>query len=237
MAVKRHGKRYRALIEGEEPDAAYSVEQAIERIKQSATAKFDETVDVAFRLGVDPRQSDQRVRGTVNLPHGTGKTLRVGVFARGEAATLAEQAGADVVGAEDLVQKIEAGWKEFDILVASRDMMSIVGRLGKRLGPKMPNPKAGTVTDDVAKTVRDLKGGRAEFRMDKAGNVHLTIGKASYPPEHLVENLATLVAALLKARPPATKGQYIRRIHLSSTMGPSVAVDLGAAEAAAERAA
>lgn len=235
--MKRHGKRYRALMEGEEPDATYSVEQAIERIKQSATAKFDETVDVAFRLGVDPRQSDQRVRGTVNLPHGTGKTLRVGVFARGEAATLAEQAGADVVGAEDLVQKIEAGWKEFDILVASRDMMSIVGRLGKRLGPKMPNPKAGTVTDDVAKTVRDLKGGRAEFRMDKAGNVHLTIGKASYPPEHLVENLATLVAALLKARPPATKGQYIRRIHLSSTMGPSVAVDLGAAEAAAERAA
>jgi large subunit ribosomal protein L1 len=233
--VKRHGKRYRALVEHREPDTTYSVEQAIERIKESANAKFDETIDVAFRLGVDPRQSDQRVRGTVNLPHGTGKTLRVGVFARGEAATLAEQAGADVVGAEDLVQKIEAGWKDFDVLVASRDMMSIVGRLGKRLGPKMPNPKAGTVSEDVAKTVRDLKGGRAEFRMDKAGNVHLTIGKASYPPEHLVENFVTLMSALVKARPAAAKGQYIRRIHLSSTMGPSVAVDLGAAESAAEQ--
>jgi large subunit ribosomal protein L1 len=233
--MSRHGKRYRALIENVDREAALPVDQAIERVKQSANAKFDETVDVAFRLGVDPRQSDQRVRGTVNLPHGTGKTLRVAVFARGEAATLAQEAGADTVGAEDLVEKIESGWKDFDILVASRDMMSIVGRLGKRLGPKMPNPKAGTVTDDVARTVRDLKGGRAEFRMDKAGNVHMTIGKVSYPADHLTENFATLVSALIKARPGAAKGQYIRRIHLSSTMGPSVGVDVAAAEAASEQ--
>jgi large subunit ribosomal protein L1 len=235
--MNRHGKRYRALIENRDSVETHPVETAIERVKQTANAKFDETVEVAFRLGVDPRQNDQRVRGMVNLPHGTGKTLRVGVFARGEAATLAEQAGADAVGAEDLVAKIEAGWKEFDVLVASRDMMSVVGRLGKRLGPKMPNPKAGTVTEDVARTVRDLKGGRAEFRMDKAGNVHITIGKVSYPPEHLVENFSTLMGALIKARPSAAKGQYIKRIHMSSTMGPSVAVDVGAAEASAERAA
>lgn len=235
--MARHGKRYRALAEKRDREVAYPVAEAIDRLKQVAGAEFDETVDIAFRLGVDPRQSDQRVRGTVNLPHGTGKTLRVAVFARGEAATLAQEAGADVVGAEDLVQKIEAGWKEFDVLVASRDMMSIVGRLGKRLGPKMPNPKAGTVTDDVARTVRDLKGGRAEFRMDKAGNIHMTIGKVSYPAEHLLENFTALVAALVKARPAAVKGQFIRRIRVSATMGPSVGVDVGGAEAIAEQAA
>jgi len=235
--MARHGKRYRALAEQRDREVTYPVAEAIDRLKQMAGAKFDETVDIAFRLGVDSRQSDQRVRGMVNLPHGTGKTLRVAAFARGEAASLAQEAGADVVGAEDLVQKIEAGWKEFDVLVASRDMMSIVGRLGKRLGPKMPNPKAGTVSDDVARTVRDLKGGRAEFRMDKAGNIHMTIGKVSYPAEHLVENFAALVTALVKARPAAAKGQFIRRIYLSATMGPSVGVDVGAAEAIAEQAA
>ena len=212
----------------------YAPQAALELVKQSATAKFDETVDLAIRLGVDPRHGEQMVRGTVNLPHGTGKSPRVVAFAKGEKAAQAEAAGADLVGAEDLVQKIESGWKDFDILVATRDVMSMVGRLGKRLGPRMPNPKAGTVTDDIARAITELKSGKVEFRVDKAGNLHAAIGKVSYPVEHLLENFNAFTSALLKAKPAAAKGQYLRKIRVSSTMGPGVSIDPALAQQTAE---
>jgi len=174
------------------------------------------------------------VRGTVTLPHGTGKAPRVAVFAKGERATEAEEAGAEVVGAEDLVAKIDAGWKDFDVLVATRDMMGMVGRLGKKLGPRMPNPKAGTVTDEIGRTVRELKQGKIEFRVDKAGNVHAPIGKVGYQIGQLVENLAAFLGAVLKVRPAAAKGQYLKRVVVSSTMGPGIKIDPAAASTAAE---
>ncbi len=231
--MKKHGKRYEnALkkIELEQPAAPQAVFQAV---KDSATAKFNETVEAAIRLGVDPRQGDQMVRGSVNLPHGTGKSPKVAVFARGENATAAEEAGADVVGAEDLVARIDEGWRDFDILVATRDMMGIVGKLGRKLGPRMPNPKAGTVTENIAQTVRDLKGGKAAFRVDKQANIHVPIGKVSYSIEQLEENFLSLVQALLRAKPSSAKGAYLKKISISSTMGPAFRVDPSVATAQA----
>ena len=230
----KHGKRYEAAVATLERAELASPEQALQRVKETASAKFDETVDVAIRLGVDTKSGEQMVRGTLNLPHGSGKSPRIVAFAKGEAAAAAEQAGADVVGGEELVAKIEGGWKDFDILVAARDMMRLVGRLGKRLGPRMPNPKAGTVGDDLGKIVRDLKGGRVQFRMDRAGNVHVPIGKASFSAEQLAENFSALLLGVVRARPSSAKGQYLRRVSVSSTMGPSVHVDPDQAQALAE---
>jgi len=230
----KHGKRYEAAVATLERGELASPEQALQRVKATASAKFDETVDVAIRLGVDTKSGEQMVRGTITLPHGSGKSPRVVAFAKGEAATAAEQAGADVVGGEELVAKIEGGWKDFDIVVAARDMMRAVGRLGKRLGPRMPNPKAGTVGDDLGKIVRDLKGGRVQFRMDRAGNVHVPIGRASFSAEQLTENFGALLLAVLRARPASAKGQYLRKISVSSTMGPSVHIDPAQAQAFAE---
>jgi len=230
----KRGKRYEAAVATLERNGLLSPEEALRHVKEMASAKFDETVDVAIRLGVDAKSGEQMVRGTVNLPHGSGKSPRVIAFARGEAASAAEQAGADVIGAEDLVAKIEGGWKDFDVVVAARDMMRIVGRLGKRLGPRMPNPKAGTVGDDLGKIIRDLKGGRVQFRMDRAGNVHSPIGKASYSIEQLTENFGTIMLSVMRARPASSKGQFIRNISVSSSMGPSVDIDPAQAQALAE---
>lgn len=224
--MAKHGKRYKEVLGKLTFDAPVLSTAAIEAVKAGATAKFDETVEVAIRLGIDPRQSDQMVRGSVNLPHGTGKVKKIAVFARGENATAAEEAGADVVGAEDLVAKIDEGWKDFDILVATRDMMGIVGRLGRKLGPRMPNPKAGTVTDNIAQTIHDLKGGKAPFRADKAANIHVPIGKVSYTDDQLLENFSALIQALLRAKPGSSKGHYFRKITVSSTMGPGIKVDV-----------
>ena len=217
-----------------EVERKYSVEEACALVKKAKFAKFDETVDLAVRLGVNPKHADQMVRGAIVLPHGTGKSPRVVAFAQGEQAQAAEEAGADAVGGEDLVKKIEGGWKDFDVLVAARDMMRVVGRLGKRLGPRMPNPKAGTVGEDLGRIVRDLKGGQVQFRMDRGGNIQVPIGKASYPIEQLTENFGTLILAVMRAKPAASKGQYLRRIAVSSTMGPSVFVDQPQAQALAE---
>ncbi|MCL6519829.1 MAG: 50S ribosomal protein L1 [Armatimonadetes bacterium] len=231
-----HGKRYNEAVKKVEKGKAYDPEEALALVKELASAKFDETVDVAVRLGVDPRHGDQMVRGTTTLPHGTGKVRKVAVFAKGEKAKEAEEAGADVVGAEDLVKKIEEGWRDFDILVATPDMMSMVGKLGRILGPRMPNPKSGTVTMDIAKVVRDIKSAsRVEYRVDKAGNIHMPIGKVSFEKEKLLENFAALLSALIKARPAAAKGRYLRKITVSSTMGPGIDVDIQKAQAIAER--
>ncbi|GFP25445.1 large subunit ribosomal protein L1 [Candidatus Hakubella thermalkaliphila] len=220
-------KRYLTAIDGVKRDELLSPARAIKLAKEKATARFDETVEVAIRLGVDPRKADQQVRGTVILPHGTGKTPRVVVFAQGEKAREALQAGADVVGDEDLVQKIEQGWLEFDVAIATPDMMRIVGKLGKILGPRalMPNPKAGTVTFDVGKAVTDAKSGKIEFRVDKYGIIHLPIGKASFAPEQLVENYATLLDAVVRAKPAAARGRYLKSIVVCSTMGPGFKVN------------
>jgi large subunit ribosomal protein L1 len=230
----KHGKRYQTAVATLERQELASPREALQQVKETASAKFDETVDVAIRLGVDAKSGEQMVRGTVTLPHGSGKSPRVVAFARGEAAQAAEEAGADLVGAEDLVAKIEGGWKDFDVLVAARDMMRVVGRLGKRLGPRMPNPKAGTVGEDLGRIVRDLKGGRVQFRMDRGANLQVPMGKVSYTVEQLEENFGTLVLAVLRARPASAKGQYIRRIAVSSTMGPSVLVDPTQAQTLAE---
>ena len=232
--MAKRGKRYRAALQAIERGRLYPAAQAMELIKQTASAKFDETVEVAVRLGVDARHGDQMVRGTVTLPHGTGKPPRVAAIAQGEKAQEAEAAGADAVGGEDLVAKIDEGWREFDILVATRDVMRMVGRLGKKLGPRMPSAKSGTVSDEIGKTVRDLKGGKVEFRIDKAGIIHLPIGRGSFSAEQLAENLTALVGALIKARPASAKGQYLRRIAVSSAMGPSVFVDPAAVQTMAE---
>jgi large subunit ribosomal protein L1 len=204
-----------------------SLETAVEAILQLATAKFDETVEIAARLGVDPRRADQMVRSTVVLPHGTGKTKRVLVFAKGEQMKEAEAAGADHAGAEDLVEKIQGGWLDFDAVVATPDMMGQVGKLGKLLGPKglMPSPKTGSVTRDVAKAVAEIKAGRVEFRVDRAGNVHVPVGKVSFGRQKLVENISALFRELMRVKPAGAKGTYIRNITVSSTMGPGVPVD------------
>lgn len=230
------GKRYQEAAKKVEKIQNVEPADAIAAVKDAASAKFDETVEVAVRLGVDPRHGDQMVRGTTSLPHGTGKVRRVAVFAKGEKAKEAEDAGADVVGAEDLVAQITNGWREFDILVATPDMMSIVSKLGRTLGPRMPNPKAGTVTMDISKVVQDIKrAARVEYRVDKAGIIHMSIGKVSFSVEQLSENLSTLISALLKARPAAAKGRYFKKITVSSTMGPGIDIDVQKAQATAEK--
>ncbi|RMG74879.1 MAG: 50S ribosomal protein L1 [Nitrospirae bacterium] len=206
----------------------YPLEEAVELIKELSFAKFDESVDLAVNLGVDPKKSDQMVRGTVVLPHGTGKSVRVLVFAKGEKEKEALEAGADFVGAEDLAEKIQKGWLDFDKAVATPDVMSIVGKLGRILGPRglMPNPKLGTVTFDVAKAVKEIKAGKVEFKVEKGGIVHMPVGKVSFSKEQLVENIMAAIEAIQRAKPAASKGKYIKRITLSSTMGPGIRIDL-----------
>jgi len=235
--MPKHSKRYNELVRDQDLKAMHDVAEAIELVKRSASAKFPETVDVAVRLGVDPRHGDQMVRGTTNLPHGTGKVRRVAVFAKGEKAAEAEAAGADVVGAEDLIAQITGGWREFDILLATPDMMNAVGRaLGRTLGPRMPSPRSGTVTQDIGRVVRDIKSAsRAEYRVDKAGIIHMPLGKVNFTTEQLAENFTVLLGTLLKARPAAAKGRYLRGITLSATMGPGFKIDPQRAQAAAER--
>ncbi|MGK6320627.1 50S ribosomal protein L1 [Sphingomonas sp. DT-204] len=220
-------KKAKALAAAVDREKLYGVDEAINLVKTHATAKFDETIEVALNLGVDPRHADQMVRGVVTLPKGTGKTVRVGVFARGAKADEAREAGADVVGAEDLMEIVQGGTIDFDRCIATPDMMGIVGRLGKVLGPKglMPNPKLGTVTMDVAKAVKDAKGGQVEYRVEKAGIIHSGIGKASFPAEDLRANFDALVDAVIKAKPSGAKGKYLKKVAVSSSMGPGVKVD------------
>ena len=222
------GKRSRASREAFEGKQNLTVEDAIELVKSNATAKFDETVEVAMNLGVDPRHADQMVRGVVTLPNGTGKTVRVAVFARGAKADEAQEAGADIVGAEDLMESIQAGKIDFDRCIATPDMMPLVGRLGKILGPRnlMPNPKVGTVTMDVKTAVNNAKGGEVQFKAEKAGVIHAGIGKASFGADKLAENLRAFVEAVSRAKPAGAKGTYMKKVSLSSTMGPGVSVDV-----------
>lgn len=231
------GKKFTAAAGKIDRAKLYDVSQAVALVKSSAFAKFDETVEVAMRLGVDPKHADQMVRGTVVLPHGTGKSIRVAVVASGEKVREAEEAGADVVGADDLVQKIQGGFLDFEALVATPDMMKSLGRLGKILGPRglMPNPKAGTVTFEVAKAVKDLKAGKIEFRVDKTAIVHCPVGKVSFTEAKLVENTEALLAAIQRAKPAAAKGKYVKSVFLSSTMGPGVPVDPAVVEKTAGR--
>jgi len=221
------GKKYNASLEKIDRTKAYALEEALELIKTCAWAGFDETVDLAMNLGVDPRKADQMVRGTVSLPHGTGKVARVIVFAKGEKEKEATEAGADVVGAEDLAEKIQKGWLEFDSAIATPDMMGVVGRLGKILGPRglMPNPKLGTVTFEVAKAVQEIKAGKVEYRVEKAGIIHVPVGKLSFESSQLLENAGAVIRAVLKAKPSAAKGRYLKKATLSSTMGPGIRVD------------
>jgi len=223
-----HGKKYRTAVERYDPAARFQPRQAIEHVKKSAYAKFDETVDVALRLGVDPRHADQIVRGTVVLPHGTGKKVRVLVLTQGDRVKEAEAAGADFVGVE-YIAKIKEGWLDVDAIVATPDVMGQLGPLGRILGPRglMPNPKAGTVATDVAKAVRDIKAGKIEFRVDKTGNVHAPIGKISFSVDQLEANFTAFMDTIVRSRPSAAKGTYIRTVALSSTMGPGVRVDPG----------
>jgi large subunit ribosomal protein L1 len=224
--MSRHGKKFRKATETIE-QRPYPLADAVRLAKENAFAKFDETLEVAMRLGVDPKHADQMVRGTVVLPHGLGKTLRVLVFASGEKIHEAEQAGADFVGAEDLAKKIEGGWLDFDSVVATPDMMRVVGRLGRVLGPRglMPNPKTGTVTTDVAKAVGELKAGKVEFRVEKSGIIQAPVGKVSFTAQQLFENAAALIHAVLRAKPAAAKGKYVRSATISSTMGPGIRLD------------
>ena len=226
--MAKHGKRWRAGRELIDPERAYPIEEAVAVIKRAATAKFDETVECALNLGVDPRHADQMVRGTAQLPHGTGKPVRVAVFARGDKAEEARAAGADIVGAEDLAEVIQAGEMNFDRTIATPDMMPIVGRLGRILGPRglMPNPKLGTVTPNVAEAVQAAKGGQIQFRVEKAGLIHGGVGKASFPEAALVENIKAFVDAVNKAKPSGAKGTYLKRAAISSTMGPGVRVEI-----------
>lgn len=225
--MAKRGKRYAEAAKLVEADKLYDPEEAVQLVKQGAKAKFDETVEVAVRLGVDPRHADQQVRGAVLLPHGTGKTVRVIVFAKGDKIKEAEAAGADVVGSDELVERVQGGWLDFDVAVATPDMMASVGKLGRVLGPKglMPNPKTGTVTFEVADAVKEIKAGKIEYRVDKSGIVHAPIGKASFTPEQLLGNFLTLMDAINKAKPSAAKGTYVRSVTVSSTMGPGVKVN------------
>jgi len=232
--MAKHGKKFTAAA-AQVGDKQYSIEEAIPLVQQVKYAKFDETVEVALRLGVDPKHADQMVRGTVVLPHGTGKVVRVAVFAQGEKAQDALRAGADEVGAEDLVKKIEAGWLEFDVAIATPDTMGQVGRLGRILGRRglMPNPKAGTVTFDIERAVREVKGGRVEFKVDKGAIVHVPVGRASFDADQLAANLAALVDAINRAKPSGAKGTYLRTLTIATTMGPGIRVDIPAVLAAA----
>lgn len=221
------GKKYAAAAAKVESDKLYAPKEACALVKENATAKFDETIEAHFRLGVDTRQADQQLRGSISLPNGSGKTVRVAVFAEGEKAKEAEAAGADFVGSDELVTKIQGGFFDFDAAVATPDMMAKVGRLGKLLGPRnlMPNPKLGTVTPDVARIIGELKSGRVEYRADKFGICHVIIGKASFTPEQLAENYSAILSELLRAKPASTKGKYVKSITITSTMGPGVPVD------------
>ncbi len=220
------GKKYQEAAKLLEAGKTYTAEEAMELVKKTATAKFDETIELHVRLGVDPKYADQQVRGAIVLPHGTGKSKRVLVFAKGDKVAEAEAAGADFVGSDEIVTKIQGGWCDFDVAVATPDMMGTVGRLGKILGPRglMPNPKLGTVTMDITKAIKEIKAGKVEYRTDKAGNVHVPIGKASFDTEKLKANFQTLIDTLNKVRPAAVKGQYVRSVTVSATMGPGIHV-------------
>ncbi len=226
--MAKHGKRVAAIREAVKGKSMLPLNEAVELIKANASAKFDETVEIAMNLGVDPRHADQLVRGSVNLPNGTGKSMRVAVFAKGPKADEAKKAGADIVGAEDLMEQVQGGKIDFDRCIATPDMMPIVGRLGKVLGPRglMPNPKVGTVTMDVAQAVQDAKGGQVQFRVEKAGIVHAGVGKASFDAAKLVENIRAMVDAVNRSKPTGAKGTYLKKVSLSSTMGPGVSVAL-----------
>jgi large subunit ribosomal protein L1 len=226
--VAKRGKRYRAALEKVDPLKQYEPEEGVRLVKETASAKFDETVELHIRTGVDPRHADQVVRGSAVLPAGTGRTQRVVAFATGDKAREAEAAGAEVVGAEDLVTRIQGGWTDFDVAVATPDMMGMVGRLGRVLGPRglMPNPRSGTVTPDIGRAIREIKGGRVEFRVDRTGVIHVPIGKASFTEENVMQNLGALVDAVVRAKPSGAKGQYIRTINLAATMGPGVSLVL-----------
>src|SRR6267143_96281 len=229
MPAKKHGKRYDELAKKVQRGHEYAPDEGVKLVKDTSQAKFDTTVELHLRMGVDPKHADQMVRGAAVLPNGTGKKVRVIAFAQGEKARDAEAAGADAVGADDLAKRVEGGWMDFDVAIATPDIMGQVGRLGRILGPRglMPNPRSGTVTFDVAKAVRDAKGGRIEFRVDKTAVIHTVVGKSSFSEQALVENLATVVEAINRARPAGVKGQYVRSAHLTSTQGPSVKLDLG----------
>jgi large subunit ribosomal protein L1 len=222
------GKKFDNALAGIDSNKEYALDEALATVKESVYVKFDETVDLSFNLGVDPRKSDQMVRGTVVLPHGTGKAVKVLVFAKGEKEKEALDAGADFVGSEELVEKIAKGWLEFDSAVATPDIMGLVGKLGKVLGPRglMPNPKLGTVTFDVAKAVKEIKAGKVEFKAEKAGIVHVPIGKASFDKEKLVENASAVIKSVTKAKPSSSKGKYIKKVTVSSTMGPGLRLDV-----------
>ncbi|MBX3143156.1 MAG: 50S ribosomal protein L1 [Trueperaceae bacterium] len=234
--MAKHGKRYRALEGKVDRDRVYTIEEAATLVKDLATAKFDETVEAHFRLGIDPRKSDQNVRGTVALPHGTGKTIRVLAVTQGDGVAAAEAAGADIVGGAEVIERILGGWMDFDAVVATPDMMAQIGsKLGRVLGPRglLPNPKAGTVGPNIGEIVTALKAGQIEFRSDKTGVVHAPIGKASFDAGKLTENFSALKSAVEAAKPDAAKGQYVKTIHLTSTMGPSVRINLSSARAEA----
>ena len=233
--MARHGRKYREAAALIEPERRYPIDEAAELLPKLSTAKFDATVEAHLRLGVDPRHADQLVRGTVVLPHGTGRASRVIVFAQGEKAQEALRGGADEVGGDDLVKRIDDGWFDFDVAIATPDMMGTVGRLGKKLGPRglMPNPKSGTVTFDIERAVSEIKSGRIEFKVDRAGIVHAPVGRASFTPDQLRANVATLVDAINRAKPTGAKGTYMRTLTLAPTMGPGVRVDIPSALAAA----
>jgi large subunit ribosomal protein L1 len=225
--MPKQGKKYRAALEKIEPNRKYTLEDGLAKVREIAFAKFDETVELTMWLGVDPRKADQLVRGTVVLPHGVGKTVRVLVIAQGEKVREAEEAGADMTGGEDVVNRIKGGWLDFDAVIATPDMMRLVGQLGKVLGPRglMPNPKTGTVTFDVATAVRETKAGKVEYRVDKTGVIHVGIGKVSFAPDSLRENAQTLLDAVVKAKPSTAKGKYVKKVNLASTMSPGVLLD------------
>jgi large subunit ribosomal protein L1 len=231
--MARHGKKYLDATKRFDRERQHSPAEAVEIVRNLASAGFDETVEVVVRLGVDPRKADQMVRGTVALPSGTGKDVRVAVFAQGDAAAAAQAAGAEIVGAEDLAAQIEGGMLDFDVTIATPDLMPLVGRLGRVLGPRglMPNPKTGTVTPDPARAVEEFKGGKVEYRTDRHGNVHVPLGKVSFTPEALGANFAAVVEELVRAKPSSAKGRYIRKVTVSSTMGPGVRVDAARLEA------
>ena len=228
--MAKRGKKYEEALKQVDRYSRYEPEEALRMVQELSNRSFDETVELAVRLGVNPKHADQQLRGSVVLPHGTGKTVRVAVFAKGDKLKEAEDAGADVVGSDDLVTKVQEGWLDFDVAVATPDMMSSVGKLGKILGPRgmMPNPKSGTVTFEIEKAINDIKAGKVEYRTDKAGNIHVPIGKVSFGVDQLAENFHTVMDALIKDRPSTAKGQYVRGVTVSSTMGPGVKVNPGA---------
>ena len=231
--MSKTGKRVKELDKKLEPDKIYSLEKAVQIVKENATAKFDETIEVSLNLGVDPKQSDQNVRGVVALPHGSGKTMRVAVFAKGDQAKIAQDSGADEVGAEDLAEKMQSGNIDFDRVISTPDLMGIVGKLGKVLGPRglMPNPKLGTVTPDIKKAITNAKAGEVQFRSEKAGLVHAGIGKASFSEKEISENLKAFIGAVIKSKPAAAKGSFVKKISLSSTMGLGIKVNVSEAVA------